>query len=108
MGSIWTARSSGYVMPPGPRSGTPEVQVLLHTVLVSPRRDEVETLLAARLPGLSSQEAEESPYVLAGSPDTIAEKLLAQPARWGITHHTVRDDAMAAFAPILARISDQF
>lgn len=86
---------------------TPELQLLLHTVAVSPRRSEVDAVLAARLPELSAQEAEQSPYVLAGSPDQIVEKLLAQRSRWGITHYTVRADAMTSFGPVLARVRDQ-
>ncbi len=85
----------------------PEIQLLLHTVLVSPRRSETETELAARMPELSVREAMESPYVLVGSPDEIAEQLVARHARWGITHYTVRADAMTSFAPVLARVRDQ-
>jgi hypothetical protein len=85
---------------------SPDIQLLLHTVLVSPRRSEAETALAARLPELSRREAMESPYVLVGSPDEIAEKLMAQRARWGITHYTVRADAMTAFGPVMARLRD--
>ncbi len=84
---------------------TPEIQLLLHTVLVSPGPSEVEPALAARLPDLSPPEALASPYVLAGSPDLIAEQLLERRDRWGITHYTVRADAMTTFAPIIARLS---
>lgn len=83
---------------------TPEIQILLHTVLVSPRRSQAQAVLAARLPELTSQEAEESPYVLAGSPDAITEKIMAQRARWGISHYTVRADAMTAFGPVMAKL----
>jgi probable F420-dependent oxidoreductase len=85
---------------------TPEIQLLVHTALVSPRRSDAEEALAARLPELSATEALESPYALVGSPDAIAEKLMAQHDRWGITHYTVRADAMTTFAPVLTRMRD--
>jgi probable F420-dependent oxidoreductase len=86
---------------------TPETQLLLHTVAVSRRRSEVDAVLGTRMSELSRQEARQSPYVLAGSPDEIAETLLARRERWGITHYTVRADAMTAFAPVMARVRDQ-
>jgi probable F420-dependent oxidoreductase len=86
---------------------TPEIQLLLNTVLVSPLRSDVDATLAARVPELSRQEADESPYVLIGSPATIAEKLMAAHARWGITHYTVRADAMASFGPVMALLRNQ-
>lgn len=86
---------------------TPEIQLLLHTVAVSQRRSEIDTALWTRVPELSEQDAQRSPYVLVGSPSEIAESLLARRDRWGITHYTVRADAMTAFAPVLARMRDQ-
>lgn len=86
---------------------TPEIQLLLTTAVVSARRSEIETVLDTRVPDLPRHEAERSPYVLVGSPDEITEKLLAQRTRWGITHYTVRADAMTAFAPVLARVRAQ-
>lgn len=85
----------------------PDVQLLLHTVAVSPRRSRAEETLARHLPELSPQEADQSPYALVGSTDEIVEKLLARQSRWGIRHYTVRFDAMTAFAPVLARMAEQ-
>lgn len=54
-----------------------------------------------------AEPAVEPPYVLVGDLDEIVEKLLARRDRWGITHDTVRAEAMAAFGPVLARLRDQ-
>jgi len=86
---------------------TPEIQLLLHTVAVLPHRFAAEEIVAARLPELSTQEARQSPYVLVGSQGDIAEKLFAVQSRWGISHFTIRFEAMTAFAPVLARLRDQ-
>jgi probable F420-dependent oxidoreductase len=86
---------------------TPEIQLLLNTTLVSPSRSQVESVLSARLPELSWSDADESPYVLVGDPDKMVGKLLAGRDRWGITHYTVRAEAMTAFAPVLARLREQ-
>lgn len=83
----------------------PELQLLLHTVAVSPRRAEVDALLERQLSGLTPQQARQSPYVLAGSPAEIEEAVHERRQRWGITRYTVRAGAMTDFAPLLERFS---
>jgi probable F420-dependent oxidoreductase len=81
----------------------PELQLLLHTVVVSSRRTEVDALLERQLPDLTPAQARQSPYVLAGSPAEIEELVHQRSQRWGITRFTVRASAMTGFAPLLDR-----
>jgi probable F420-dependent oxidoreductase len=56
---------------------------------------------------LGSDELLASPHTLIGSEDEIVEMLLALRQRFGIYYVSVFQEAMEAFAPIVARLSDQ-
>ncbi len=53
--------------------------------------------------GFTSQDLQESPFVLLGTVDDIVEKLLGLRELLGISYVTVRE--ADAFAPVLARLA---
>jgi probable F420-dependent oxidoreductase len=73
-------------------------------VLTGDRRDAAEEL-ARRWTILSIDDILDSPFVLLGSPDAIAAQLVERRARWGISYWIVFEDAMEAFAPVVARLA---
>ena len=46
----------------------------------------------------------ETPYLLIGTVDGLVDKLLVARERWGMTHFTVRADALDAFGVVMARV----
>jgi hypothetical protein len=58
----------------------------------SPRRHRVAEIL-------------ESPYVLIGTADRLAEDLHARRERWGISYYVTFEADMDAFAPVVARLA---
>ena len=44
-----------------------------------------------------------SPFTLVGTEDQIIERLRANRARWGYSYYVLRQDAVPAFAPVVAR-----
>jgi probable F420-dependent oxidoreductase len=54
---------------------------------------------------LSVEDALNSPYVLIGSTDAIAEAIAAKRERHGFSYWVVLEDAMETFAPVVSRLS---
>lgn len=54
--------------------------------------------------GLSAEEMAEHPHALIGSVDAICEELERRRERFGMTYVTIGDNAMEAFAPVVARL----
>jgi hypothetical protein len=46
-----------------------------------------------------------SPFTLVGTPGQVAERLHANRERWGYSYYVLRQDAVVAFAPVVARTS---
>jgi probable F420-dependent oxidoreductase len=60
---------------------------------------------AAAMLGFTSDDALDSPAVLIGTVDDLCERLLQRRERWGFSNVVVPGEAMAAFAPVVARIA---
>ena len=88
----------------GDRFDDLELQVRVHAVVVTDDRQGMAELLAPAL-GISPAAALASPHALAGSPEEIAEDLLARRERWGLSYITVSLDALDAMAPVVARLA---
>jgi hypothetical protein len=73
-------------------------------VVTDDRRAAAEDL-ARRWPELTAAEILAAPYALLGSVEEQVETLLARRARWGISYYVVFEPAMAAFAPVVARLA---
>ena len=55
--------------------------------------------------GISEDEALDVPLTLFGTVDEMCDTLEQRRARWGFTYWIVPDDAMEAFAPVVARLA---
>jgi hypothetical protein len=55
--------------------------------------------------GLTAAEALDVPLVLIGTVDELCETVAARRERYGFTYWIVPDDAMEAFAPVVARLA---
>ena len=88
----------------GERFDALELQVRVHAVVVTDDRQGMAKLMAPAL-GISPAAALASPHALAGSPEEIADDLLARRERWGISYITVSLDALDAMAPVVSMLA---
>ena len=86
-----------------------EVELQCHCpfVQVTASAEERDAVLEAIAPafGSSADDARDIPLTLVGSIDEIVETLRRRRDRWGFTYTVVPDDAMEAFAPVVARLA---
>lgn len=100
-----TDRKVGWVREAaGERWDDLELNVLVFAAAVTDDRAGMADLLA---PMFSStpEEVLESPHVIAGTVEEIAETLQARRERWGFSYIVVQGDAMDGFAPVVARLT---
>jgi malate synthase len=73
------------------------------------RHDDRRSLLEALAPafGCTADEAIDIPFTLVGTVDDMREAVLRRRERWGFTYTIVPDDAMEAFAPVVAELAGQ-
>jgi probable F420-dependent oxidoreductase len=80
-----------------------ELNVLVQAVVNTDDRRTEARRQAARLPGgLSVEDVLATPFLALGTPDDIAEHLVACRDRWGISYFSVRD--LAGFTPVIERL----
>ena len=93
----------------GARFAAIELNLLLSGVIVTENRRQAAEERARELQaGGSTVTADvllESPYWLIGAADEMAEQLLGLRARLGISYVVAREDAVEAFAPVVARLA---
>jgi hypothetical protein len=90
----------------GDRADDLELNVLIQAVLVTPDRRAAAAKLIDDLGiNLSADEVLETPFLLIGSVDEIAAQLHERRQRFGISHVTVHEPYMTAFAPVIERLS---
>jgi probable F420-dependent oxidoreductase len=92
------------------RANQPELHLMAIFVAVSDAPADVATAMLRQwdiTDELGSDELLVSPHTLIGSEDEIVEMLLALRQRFGISYVSVFQEAMEAFAPIVARLSGQ-
>jgi probable F420-dependent oxidoreductase len=84
-----------------------ELQCHCAFVHVTASGDERDSVLGAMAPafGCTPADARDIPLTLVGSTDELVETLLRRRERWGFTYTVVPDDAMEAFAPVVARLA---
>jgi len=87
----------------GERFSQLELNVLVQRVIVTGNRVAAAEELATRWPQLAAADLLQSPYVLIGTLDEIAEELRERRERWGFSYYVVRD--VDAFAPVVARLA---
>jgi probable F420-dependent oxidoreductase len=89
----------------GDRADDLELNVLVQAVIVTPdRRGAAEKTAAEHFPYLSAAEVLDTPFLLIGTVEEIAQQLLERRDRYGFTFITVHEPYMAGFAPVIERI----
>ncbi len=89
----------------GARFDQLELNALIQQVIVTEDRRGAADELAQRWSALTAGDILDSPFVLLGSLDEIVAQLVARRARWGLSYYVVFDAALAAFAPVVARLA---
>ncbi|MGF1425327.1 TIGR03621 family F420-dependent LLM class oxidoreductase [Kitasatospora sp. LaBMicrA B282] len=86
------------------RSAVPEIDVAIHECRVLPRPRAVLTALSAAR-GVREDQIDAIPSLLIGTPEHVAELLLARRERWGASRITIPESAVDEMAPIVARLA---
>jgi probable F420-dependent oxidoreductase len=82
-----------------------EFNALLQRVVLTDHRQGAAEELANRWAQLTPDEILQSPYVLIGTVEQMAEEILARRQRWGISYYTVQEPYLDAFAPVVVRLA---
>jgi probable F420-dependent oxidoreductase len=88
----------------GARFAQLELNVLVQSVVVTEDRAGAAAELSRQVAELSEDDATESPFLLLGTHDEIAETLLERRERFGISYVVVFGAAMDALAPVVDRL----
>jgi probable F420-dependent oxidoreductase len=89
----------------GDRAAGLELNVLVQAVIVTAdRRGAAERAAAERFPYLTPAEVLDTPFLLIGTAEEIAQQLLERRDRYGFTFITVHEPYMAEFAPVIERV----
>lgn len=73
---------------------TPEIEALVQVVTLTNDRAEALAELAQRLPGTTPDDLAQTPFLLVGSIEQMAEQLARQAQQFGITRYVVREPAV--------------
>jgi probable F420-dependent oxidoreductase len=82
-----------------------ELNALVQLVVVTNDRRQAAEELASRWTQLTPDEILQSPYVLIGTVDQMAQDLQAYRDRWGISYYVIHEPCIDAFAPVVARLA---
>ena len=86
-------------------TGTLEWHLLVQLVLATPDRRAAAGEVISRLGAdMTIDEALETPFLLIGTAEQMAEQLLATRERYGFSYVTVHDPYQRAFEPIIERL----
>ncbi len=88
----------------GDRFDEIELQVRTFVVQVTDDRSGAAEMLSAGM-NISIEDGLQSPLALLGTPDQIAEDLVARRDRWGFSYIVVGTDVFEAFAPVVERLA---
>jgi probable F420-dependent oxidoreductase len=89
----------------GGRAGGLESNVLVQAVVVTPdRRAAAERLVAERMPFFTVDEALETPFLLIGTEEQIAERLRENRERFGFSYISVHEPYMKELGPVIGRL----
>jgi probable F420-dependent oxidoreductase len=101
LGWVRSARSSEQ----GAAELTLGLRIMFGQVLTAGADQEANVVTGSLPPGMSVEEAEESPFGLVGDLCTIKERILAIRERYGISYFTVSEDLGWAIAPVVAELA---
>jgi probable F420-dependent oxidoreductase len=88
------------------RKKRPELEALVQSVVVTNNVEAAAAERAERL-GLSVPELLAAPFVLMGTEEEILSAIDHHERRWGITRYVVRQEAIDAITPIIARLNTE-
>ncbi|HEY2541306.1 MAG TPA: LLM class F420-dependent oxidoreductase [Stellaceae bacterium] len=88
----------------GDRFASLELNALVQRVVVADDRSRAAGELARDWHQLTPEEILDSPFVLVGTIDQMAEDLLARRQRWGFSYFTIREPYLSAFAPVVGQL----
>jgi probable F420-dependent oxidoreductase len=81
-----------------------ELNIVVLRVVETDDREKAAHQLAQEM-DLSPDEVLESPHVLLGTPDEMADTLRERRSRFGISYISVTEDGLEPFAPVIARLA---
>ncbi|MEV4259786.1 LLM class F420-dependent oxidoreductase, partial [Spirillospora sp. NPDC049652] len=88
----------------GDRFDGVELDVLVQHVMVTPDRRAVLTEMASRFAPLTLDEVLDTPFLLVGTEEQIAEQIRASHERFGFTGFTVHGPFLDVLGPVLERL----
>jgi alkanesulfonate monooxygenase SsuD/methylene tetrahydromethanopterin reductase-like flavin-dependent oxidoreductase (luciferase family) len=88
----------------GARFGALELEIGAYFTFVSDRPEPIAEGMGKAL-GLSAREMMRHPHALFGTPGAICDELARRREEYGISYVTVGDNALEAFAPVVARLA---
>lgn len=83
---------------------SPEIEALVQVVTVTDNRTETLAELADLLPGTTLDDLDQTPFLLVGTVEQMAEQIADQAQRFGITRYVVREPAVEAAEQVLAAL----
>jgi hypothetical protein len=89
----------------GERADRIEWHVLAQLVLeTADRRAAAEAILERFGPAMTAEELLDTPFVLIGTVEEMAEQIIRNRERFGFSYYTVHGPYMEAFAPVIERV----
>src|SRR5712671_2641848 len=82
-----------------------EIGALIQRVLVTDKPRATAEELSGRWPQLNIDDILQTPYLLIGSAQQMAENLVARRDRWGISYYVLRETYLDDFAPVVAQLA---
>ncbi|MFD5130214.1 LLM class F420-dependent oxidoreductase [Streptomyces olindensis] len=86
------------------REEPPELNLLLQMVIGTEDREAAVQPFLELVPDLTVEQVLDLPVSLVGTPEELAEQVLARRQRYGFTYFTVLEPYMEAFAPVMERV----
>ncbi|MEU6914588.1 LLM class F420-dependent oxidoreductase [Streptomyces olindensis] len=86
------------------REEPPELNLLLQLVIGTEDREAAVQPFLELVPDMTVEQVLDLPVSLVGTPQELAEQVLARRKRYGFTYFTVLEPYMEAFAPVMERV----
>ncbi|MEU2271605.1 LLM class F420-dependent oxidoreductase [Streptomyces olindensis] len=86
------------------REEPPELNLLLQMVIGTEDREAAVQPFLELVPDLTVEQVLDLPVSLVGTPEELAEQVLARRQRYGFTYFSVLEPYMEAFAPVMERV----
>ena len=100
-----TAEKIGWIKrAAGSRFAALELEIGAYFTFVQPGAEQIAAGMGAAM-GLSAAEMMRHPHGLFGTVDSVCDELQRRRERYGISYITVGDNALEAFAPVVARLA---